>query len=83
MQNRKKYFIDDGELEVVHPIDNSDFCSNCTRLRISPEGKIKPCLLKNDNLIDFVKFIREGYSQKELKKIFLNGINKREPYYKN
>ncbi|WP_409200061.1 GTP 3',8-cyclase MoaA [Methanobrevibacter sp. DSM 116169] len=82
MQNRKKYYIDGGELEVVHPIDNKDFCKNCTRLRISPDGKIKPCLLKNDNLVDFVKFIREDYSDEQLEKIFIEGINKREPFYK-
>ena len=28
MQNRRKYFIDGGEIEVVHPVENSDFCSN-------------------------------------------------------
>ena len=39
MQNRKKYFIDGGEIEVVKPIENSDFCANCTRLRITPDGK--------------------------------------------
>ena len=83
MQNRKKYYIDNGELEVVHPIDNSDFCNRCTRLRITPDGKIKPCLLRNDNLVELVKYIREDYSEKELETIFLNGIRNREPYYKD
>lgn len=44
MQNRKKYFIDGGEIEVVKPIENSDFCANCTRLRITPERKNKAML---------------------------------------
>ena len=66
MQDRKKYFIDGGEIEVVHPVDNTNFCKNCTRLRITPEGKIKPCLLRNDNLVDLIGFIREGASDEEL-----------------
>ncbi len=82
MQDRKKYFIDGGEIEVVHPVDNTNFCKNCTRLRITPEGKIKPCLLRNDNLVDLVEFIRDGVSDEELVDIFLKGIHNREPFYK-
>ncbi|GLI11513.1 GTP 3',8-cyclase MoaA [Methanobrevibacter arboriphilus] len=83
MQDRKKYFIDDGEIEVVRPMDNTKFCENCTRLRITPEGKIKPCLLRNDNLIDIITPLREGASEDSLRKIFLEGISNREPYYIN
>ena len=43
--------MDGVEVEVVHPMDNTEFCANCTRLRITSEGKIKPCLLRNDNLV--------------------------------
>ena len=81
MQERKKYYIDNGEIELVKPMDNTKFCENCTRLRITPEGKIKPCLLKNDNLTDLLKPIRQGISEEELEKIFIEGINRREPYY--
>ncbi len=81
MQDRKKYFIEDGEIEVVRPMDNTEFCKNCTRLRITPEGKIKPCLLRNDNLVDLIEPMRKGYSDEELKKVFLKAINKREPFY--
>lgn len=83
MQDRKKYFIDDGEIEVVRPMDNTKFCENCTRLRITPEGKIKPCLLRNDNLIDIITPLRKGASEDSLRKIFLEGISNREPYYIN
>lgn len=81
MQDRKKYFIDGGEIEMVRPMDNTQFCKNCTRLRITPEGKIKPCLLKNDNLVDLLKPIREGKSEEELKKVFIEAIENRSPYY--
>lgn len=81
MQDRKKYFIEDGEIEVVRPMDNTEFCKNCTRLRITPDGKIKPCLLRNDNLVDLIEPMRQGYSDEELKNIFLKAITKRAPYY--
>ena len=51
LQHRRKYFVDGVEVEVVHPVDNTEFCANCSRLRITSDGKIKPCLLRNDNLV--------------------------------
>jgi len=82
MQGRKKYYIDGGEIEVVKPVDNSTFCANCSRLRITPDGKIKPCLLRNDNLVELISHIRNGESDEKLKGIFINGINNREPFNK-
>ena len=80
MQGRKKYYIDGGEIEIVRPVDNSTFCANCSRLRITPDGKIKPCLLRNDNLVELISHVRAGESEEELTKIFINGINNREPF---
>ena len=80
MQGRKKYYIDGGEIEVVKPVDNAKFCAKCSRLRITPDGKIKPCLLRNDNLVELISHVRNGASEDELEEIFMNGINKREPY---
>ena len=80
MQGRRKYYIDGGEIEVVKPVDNATFCANCTRLRITPDGKIKPCLLRNDNLVDIISHIRNDESEEKLEEIFINAIKKREPY---
>ncbi|MBM4240625.1 MAG: GTP 3',8-cyclase MoaA [Euryarchaeota archaeon] len=82
MQDRKKYFINGGEIEVVRPMDNTEFCKNCTRIRITPDGKLKPCLLKNDDLVDLIGPINQGYSDKQLKELFLIAIKNREPFYK-
>ncbi|HUV02871.1 MAG TPA: GTP 3',8-cyclase MoaA [Desulfobacteria bacterium] len=51
LQRRKKYIVDGVEVEVVHPIDNTEFCANCSRLRITSDGKLKGCLLRDDNLV--------------------------------
>lgn len=83
MQGRKKYYIGDGEIEIIMPVDNAKFCANCSRLRITPDGKIKPCLLRNDNLVELISHIRNGESEEELETLFLNGINNREPFNKN
>ena len=80
MQGRKKYYIDGGEIEVVKPVDNSTFCTNCSRLRITPDGKIKPCLLRNDNLVELISHVRNGESEDRLEEIFINGINNRVPF---
>lgn len=80
MQGRKKYYIDGGEIEVVKPVDNATFCANCSRLRITPDGKIKPCLLRNDNLVELISHVRNGESEEKLEEIFINGINNREPF---
>ena len=82
MQGRKKYYIDGGEIEIVRPVDNSSFCANCSRLRVTPDGKIKPCLLRNDNLVELISHIRNGESDEKLEEIFINGINNREPFNK-
>ena len=80
MQGRRKYYINGGEIEVVKPVDNSTFCANCTRLRVTPDGKIKPCLLRNDNLVDIITPIRNNRSDEELEEIFIKAIDKREPF---
>ena len=52
MHNRKQYNLGNVLIEVVRPFHNK-FCQNCTRIRITSEGMIKRCLLRNDNLINF------------------------------
>jgi len=54
---------------------------NCTRIRMTPDGKIKTCIFRNDTLIDAREHIlnrdREGFI-KDLEKA--NMI--REPFFK-
>jgi cyclic pyranopterin phosphate synthase len=82
MHNRRIYHLPDVTVEVVHPIDNSDFCLHCTRLRVTSYGKLKPCLMRNDNLIDISTSMRRGASDEELKELFKRANQQREPYNK-
>ena len=76
MHRRRKYFLGSAEVEVVRPIDNSEFCANCTRLRVTADGRIKPCLLRNDNLVEM-----ETEDLEEIKRLLKIATGRREPYF--
>ena len=82
MQNRRVYFLPKVKVEVIPPIENTEFCARCTRIRVTSDGKLKPCLMRNDNLVDILTPLRNGANEEELTKLFLEAIKKREPYYK-
>lgn len=76
MHRRKKYFLDGAEVEVVRPMDNTEFCANCTRLRVTSDGKIKPCLLRSDNLVEIGTCDCERIMQ-----LLQEANARREPYF--
>jgi cyclic pyranopterin phosphate synthase len=82
MQNRHVYVLRGVQVEVVHPIENTSFCAHCTRLRVTSDGKLKPCLMVNDNLVDILTPMRNGVTDEELKELFVRAVKRREPYYK-
>jgi len=82
MHNRLIYQLPNTTVEVVHPIENTDFCMHCTRLRVTSDGKLKTCLMKNDKLTDILTPIRQGISDKELQQLFKQANQLREPYNK-
>ena len=83
MQNRHIYHLPEVSVEIVHPIENTEFCMHCTRLRVTSHGELKPCLMRNDDLIDVLTPMRNGASNKELTELFKLANQKRQPYYKN
>ena len=77
MHHRKKYCLDGAEVEVVRPLHNTEFCAFCNRLRVTSDGKLKPCLLRTDNHIDI-----RGKKSEELETLFKKAVSLREPFYK-
>jgi len=77
MHHRKKYCLDGAEVEVVRPLHNTEFCAFCNRLRVTSDGKLKPCLLRTDNHIDI-----RGKKSAELEALFKKAVSLREPFYK-
>ena len=82
MQNRHIYTLPGVNVEVVHPIENTAFCAHCTRLRVTSDGKLKPCLMVNDNLVDVLTPMRNGATDEQLKQLLITTVKRREPYYK-
>lgn len=72
MHHRKKYYIENAEIEVVRPMHNTEFCENCTRLRVTSCGEFKPCLMREDNHIPF---------KQDMEEALLKAISQREPYF--
>ncbi|OPY29516.1 MAG: molybdenum cofactor biosynthesis protein A [Methanocella sp. PtaU1.Bin125] len=78
MHRRTKYYLDGAEVEIVRPIDNSEFCMNCNRLRVTSDCKLKPCLLRNDNLVSV-----RGMTDEELERALRHTVSIREPFFKS
>lgn len=82
MQKRRVYVLPEAKVEVIRPIENTEFCANCTRIRVTSDGKLKPCLMRKDNLVDLLMPMRNGADDERLKEIFIEAVKRREPYYK-
>ena len=69
-------------VEVVRPMHNTEFCANCRRIRLSSDGKLKPCLLDPSGAIDLLTPLRNGASDEELGNLFAKGVSNRKPYWR-
>jgi cyclic pyranopterin phosphate synthase len=76
MHHRRKYCLDGAEVEVVRPLHNTEFCAYCNRLRVTSDGKLKPCLLRSDNLVDI-----RGKHGAELEEAFREAVGRRKPFF--
>ncbi|MCL5783488.1 MAG: GTP 3',8-cyclase MoaA [Candidatus Thermoplasmatota archaeon] len=86
LHHRPKYHLmiggKEAEVEFVKPMRNSHFCDNCTRIRLTSTGMLKPCLMRSDNYRNIISGIRNGVRNEDLDGIFLASVKDREPYWK-
>ncbi len=61
-----------GSLGFISPISHH-FCDRCNRLRLTSEGRLRSCLL-NDQETDLRKVLRQGCSDEDIAKTFLAAI---------
>jgi cyclic pyranopterin phosphate synthase len=61
-----------GEIGFINPV-SSHFCSTCNRLRLTSDGKLRACLL-NEEEVDFKKALRENWSDTELERLIREAI---------
>jgi cyclic pyranopterin phosphate synthase len=84
MHNRPRYILPNGvTVEVVRPMHNSEFCMKNNRIRITHDGKFKPCLLRDDNHVDFLTRMRAGATDDEIADLFKVAVLLREPFFKS
>lgn len=85
LHRRRRYTIKAGggpvSVEVVRPMHNTEFCSNCTRIRMSSDGRLKPCLLDPTGSVDVLTPMRDGASDAELRPLFVKAVGNRRPYW--
>ena len=86
LHRRPRYHVPYGNgeaiVEFVKPMRNSEFCNNCTRLRVTSTGFLKPCLMRGDNYTNILGPMRKKANDSELDSIFLDSVKKREPYWR-
>ncbi len=64
-----------GTIGFIGAVSNH-FCSKCNRLRVTADGKIKPCL-DSDYEIDLLTVLRSKGSQEDVKEVFLQAISEK------
>ena len=62
-----------GEIGFIGAVSNH-FCSECNRLRLTPDGKIRTCLFSDDE-VDLREILRNGGTDEELKQRLLAAIH--------
>jgi cyclic pyranopterin phosphate synthase len=83
LHRRKRYYLEGGGIvEVVRPMHNSRFCANCTRLRMTSDGHLKPCLMRDDNHVEAVYLLRNGGTKEDLIMAFREAVARRRPYWR-
>jgi len=76
MHNRRRYYVGQGMVEIVDPVENPHFCANCHRVRVTHEGYLKGCLNRNDDLRSMGEMSKE-----EIRETFRETVENRVPYY--
>ncbi len=87
LQSRPVYFLPSGiRVELIGSYCNPEFCAKCSKIRLTHDGKLKPCINRNDNLVDISWILESNLSKEEkinlLTKAFYKANELREPYFR-
>ncbi len=82
---RLRYIIGGSLVELVQPVSNPLFCAGCTRIRVSPDGKLYPCLNSFSEHVNVKEILRNSELNEEMKEYlieeaFLKVNEQRRPY---
>jgi cyclic pyranopterin phosphate synthase len=62
-----------GTIGFISALTEPSFCSRCNRMRLTPDGKLRPCLMAEDE-IDLRTPLRNNASTEELKRFILKAL---------
>ena len=69
-----------GTIGFITPV-SEHFCFHCNRLRLTADGKLRPCLLSEQE-IDLRQPLRQGISAEELKKLIKRAVDSKPRKHK-
>jgi cyclic pyranopterin phosphate synthase len=72
---RYRFESAEGEIGFISGLSHH-FCLTCNRLRLTADGKLRPCLFSDDEL-DIRTPLRNGCSQEDLKKLFHKAVSRK------
>jgi len=86
LHNRIRYIMEEGiVVEIVQPVGNPLFCAGCMRIRLSPDGKLYPCLNEYKHFVDVKNLVRSNLRHEDKMEKLIDAfikVNKmRKPYY--
>ncbi len=70
-----------GTIGFITPLSEPAFCSRCNRLRLSAEGRLRPCLLSNDE-IDLRTPLRNNAPSAELRELVLKAVASKPEHHR-
>ena len=62
-----------GTIGFISPLTETFFCSQCNRMRLTPDGRLRPCLL-GENEIDLKTPLRNDAPMHKLKRLILKAV---------
>jgi len=62
-----------GLIGFISPLSDDKFCATCNRMRLTADGKIRPCLL-TDQEVNLKETLRRGGSDDELRQRILEAL---------
>ncbi len=78
---RKRFHLGCQRIETTRPQENASFCASCTRLRLTHDGYLKPCLMRADNHLDILGRLRAGATIEEMEALFRQATSRRAPFW--
>jgi len=63
-----------GLVGFISPLTEQQFCASCNRMRLTAEGRIRPCLL-TDQEVDLKETLRRGDSDDDLRQRILEALD--------